>query len=131
MKNVYSYALFVWILFVLIATINGVVRDNYYSSDFNESSKHQISSVILIFLILSVMHIFFNKMDLAYTKKDLWLIGIGWLVLTIIFEFVLGHYVIGKSTELLYADYNIFKGRFWGLVLFFMLVGPRFVAKQD
>ncbi|MBU0906740.1 MAG: hypothetical protein KKD18_01830 [Nanoarchaeota archaeon] len=76
------------------------------------------------------MFLFFNKFGAVYTKKDLWLVGGIWVLMTIVFEFIFGHYVMHEGTSVLYADYNIFNGRLWLLVLFFIFVGPRLVARN-
>ncbi|MBU0906739.1 MAG: hypothetical protein KKD18_01835 [Nanoarchaeota archaeon] len=52
MKRVYFYALVVWVLFVILAIINGLVRNDYYPNELSELAKNQISSVILVFLVL-------------------------------------------------------------------------------
>ena len=61
--------------------------------------------------------------------KTLLLIGIFWAVITIIFEFVFGHYVIGHSWQKLFADYNLFNGRLWVLVLINNIVAPLISGK--
>jgi hypothetical protein len=38
-------------------------------------------------------------------------VGLMWMVLTIIFEFALGRYVVGDSWGKLIADYDILEGR--------------------
>ena len=43
--------------------------------------------------------------------------GIMWVALTVAFEFLAGHYVFGNSWKRLTADYNVFRGRIWILVL--------------
>ena len=40
-----------------------------------------------------------------------------WLVLTVAFEFLGGHYLFGQSWERLFADYDVRSGRIWLLVL--------------
>ena len=57
------------------------------------------------------------------TSKDSWLIGIGWALLTIAFEFASG--LAGGSTvsELL-AAYNPLSGNLWLLVLATTLLSP-------
>ena len=59
----------------------------------------------------------------AFTSKDSWLIGIGWALLTIVFEFAAG--LAGGSTvsELL-AAYNPLSGNLWLLVLATTLLSP-------
>lgn len=130
MKLIYTYALMVWVLFVVLASINGIVRDTYYEDIVGELYAHQISSVILIFVMLLVMHVVFNKFRAVYTKKDLWLIGAGWLVLTVLFEIILGHYILGDGWGVVFADYDIFSGRLWLVVLGFVFVGPWLVARN-
>jgi len=39
------------------------------------------------------------------------------VTLTVAFEFLAGHYVFGTPWHQLVADYNIFRGRIWVLVL--------------
>jgi hypothetical protein len=40
------------------------------------------------------------------------------------FELLAGHYVFGNSWEKLLADYNLFRGRIWVLVLIVILFAP-------
>jgi hypothetical protein len=44
--------------------------------------------------------------------------------MTIIFELLFGHYVIGHSFAKLFEDYNVLKGRVWLLVLIWTTVAP-------
>ena len=48
------------------------------------------------------------------------------------FEFLAGHYVFGNSWERLIADYNVFRGRIWILVLAANIFAPlsAFLQKQ-
>ena len=51
-------------------------------------------------------------------------IGLIWLVLTISFEFIFGHYVMHNPWSKLFHDYNIFADRLWILVLLFTTLSP-------
>jgi hypothetical protein len=59
------------------------------------------------------------------------LLGIGffWVVITVIFEFVFGHYVMGHPWQKLFADYNLLNGRLWVLVLINNIVAPLLSGK--
>ena len=83
-----------------------------------------------MFLILQflIIYLFVKRIKLTETYIALF-IGIFWLVLTIIFEFLFGHFVIGHSWEKLFADYNIFKGRLWLLVLLNNVIAPIISSK--
>ena len=124
MKKIYYWSTGIWFLFAILGTINGIIRDNTYKNFFGDLLSHQISTLIFIFLIFVIIYFFFNKSNLAYLNKDLWIIGFFWLIATILFEFFFGHYIFANSWNKLFADYNIFNGRIWGLVLFSILIGP-------
>ena len=49
--------------------------------------------------------------------------------ITVAFEFLFGRYVDGKSWEYLLADYNIFKGKLWILVIITSLTAPYLIKK--
>lgn len=56
--------------------------------------------------------------------RDAGRIGVTWIVLTLAFEFLAGHYLFGTSWEKLLADYNVFRGRIWPLVPLTTLAAP-------
>ena len=60
------------------------------------------------------------------TKEVKTLLGIGifWVVITVIFEFLFGHFVMSHPWEKLLADYNLFNGRLWVLVLINNIAAP-------
>jgi len=73
-------------------------------------------------------YLFISSLKTDYTKTDLLLIGAFWLVSTILFEFIFGHYVMGHSWNTLFADYNILKGRVWSLVLLTAFIAPLLIG---
>jgi hypothetical protein len=56
--------------------------------------------------------------------RRLVLLGLGWTGLTVAFEFLFGHYVVGHPWSRLLADYNVMAGRIWTLVLLTSLLAP-------
>ena len=56
-------------------------------------------------------------------------LGLFWTILTMAFEFLFGHYVMGHSWDALWADYNVLQGRLWPLVLIVTLFGPLLAQK--
>lgn len=130
MKSIYIQAVGVWIALLILAIINGAIRNGVYGPRIgNELVAHQISTVTCIVLFLTVMYVFLKFTGAEYTEHDLLIIGFMWLVMTIVFEFLFGHYVMGNPWSKLFADYNILKGRVWSLVLLTTLGGPYFVGK--
>ena len=129
------YPFGIWLIFIVLAIINGTVREIIYGQKLGAHMGHVISTIILIFAIFIVVYLFITRIKVIYTRDELVLMGVFWVFITVIFEFVFGHYVMGNPWEILLADYNIFKGRLFGLVLLGVLVAPsitdRILNKQQ
>ncbi|HEY92240.1 MAG TPA: hypothetical protein G4O17_00645 [Dehalococcoidia bacterium] len=126
--GIFLYAFGVWVIFGILATINGVIRNKFYTPKIGEYPAHVISTVIAIFFIIIGTYLFVRFVKIDYSSIDLLLIGGFWVVLTVLFEFVFGHYVVGQPWEKLLADYNIIKGRLWSLFLFTLLISPLLIG---
>lgn len=112
-----------WLGGIPLAIINGAIRNYGYAPYTGPLLAHQISSIIAVILFASYLWILNKRWTMTSTNQSLQ-IGASWLILTILFEFVFGHYVMGHTWATLLADYNIFAGRIWSLVLFWTLIGP-------
>jgi hypothetical protein len=130
MKKIYIQSIGVWVLMVFLAIINGILRNEVYGPKMEELPAHQISTITLIIMFLVVMYIFFSRTTADYTQKDLAAIGVLWLVLTVGFEFIFGHYVAGNPWSRLFHDYNLLEGRVWIFVLLTDAVGPYIVGRH-
>lgn len=128
MAKLFLYSLGIWLLLVVLAIVNGTIRNSLITPKVGEYAGHVISTVIFMCVILLVTYLFLSSLKIEYSKTDLLLVGALWLALTIIFEFVFGHYVVGHPWERLLADYNIFKGRVWILVLLTTFIAPFLVG---
>lgn len=118
-----------WFFLLIIAIINGIVRDKTYKKKIGELKAHQLSSMIFILIIFAIIYIILNCFGLSYTTTDLIIMGAMWMTATIAFEFIFGHYVMNHSWKELIKDYNIFKGKVWPLVLLAELIGPIVIAQ--
>ncbi|MBW1972603.1 MAG: hypothetical protein JRI44_07180 [Deltaproteobacteria bacterium] len=125
--RIFLYSLGVWFIFVVIAILNGVFRESFITPKIGEKIGHVISTIIFICFILIGTYLFISNLKINYTKMDLLLIGAFWLILTILFEFIFGHYVMGHPWDKLLADYNILKGRIWSFVLLTIFIAPLLV----
>jgi hypothetical protein len=114
---------FVWLLLVVLANVNGVLRNAFITPRLGEHTGHIISSVVFCIVIALVSWLTIRWMRPS-TKWEAWIIGSFWVLLTVAFEFIFGHYVAGHSWEMLFADYNVFAGRLWSLVLLTALLAP-------
>ena len=124
----YLYALGIWFIFVVAGILNGVFRESFITPKVGEHTGHILSTIILICVILAVTYLFISSLEINYSKTSLLLIGAFWTMLTILFEFGFGHYVMGHSWSKLFADYNILKGRVWSLVLLTTFIAPLLIG---
>ncbi len=116
-----------WFLFMIFAIINAILRNGVYKPIIGELRAHQLSTIIFIFIIIFINYLVFKYFNFNLTSTESFLIGALWLIMTICFEFLAGHFIFGNTWEKLIADYNILKGRIWGLVLVTIFISPRIV----
>lgn len=113
-----------WALFIPVAIANGITRDLVYKPWVGDLAAHQISTIIAISAFITLVY-FLRKSDFKdMTGLRLFIIGLVWVFMTIIFEFGFGFYVDKIPFEKLLADYNILKGRVWSLMLITELFTP-------
>ena len=112
-----------WLPLVMIAMVNGALREGLYGKYLGELRAHQVSTVsgVLLFGVFIWALVRFRRPE---SSKQAITIGLIWLGLTVAFEFIFMHYVAGRSWDVLLHDYNIFAGRVWVVVLVWVTVAP-------
>lgn len=119
-------ALIAWLILLLLAMLNGTLREALLVPSMNESVARAISTVTLSILIFSATWILLPWIR-PPSPGAAWTIGCIWLALTLAFEFLAGHYLFGESWDRLLAQYNVLGGQIWILVLIATLVSPPIV----
>jgi hypothetical protein len=122
----FARALAVWLGIMLLAIANGSVRNALLTPSVGEPTAHVLSTIILCAVILLVAWLTIRWIG-PESRRDALLIGLTWIVLTLAFEFLAGHYIFGAPWERILADYNLFRGRVWPLVPLTTLVAPVWV----
>ena len=112
-----------WLGLVVLGIINGVIRNSVYAKFLGELFAHQVSTVILIVLIGLYTWVLTGWWKIESAGQAV-AIGLIWLALTVVFEFLFGHYVVGHPWSRLFHDYDIRQGRVWVLVLIWTTVVP-------
>lgn len=109
-----------WLSIVPVAIANGALRTFVLNPLLGERVGHVLSSILLSLLIVFIACAGLRSPSLS----DAWRTGVLWLCLTVLFEFVAGHWVFRQPWERLLADYDISSGRVWILVLLATLTSP-------
>ena len=112
-----------WLGMVILAFLNGVIREKVYEKFIYELTAHQLSTLAGIILFGVYIWILTGLYRIESSRQAL-LIGGIWFIMTTLFEFVFGHYVMGHPWNRLLHDYNILKGRVWSLILIWTFVAP-------
>jgi hypothetical protein len=121
-------ALAVWLGILLLANLNGAVRELWLIPAMGQIAGRAVSTVALSVLVFLITWLTVGWIRPASTGDAL-LIGVIWLLLTLAFEFVAGHYVFHKPWAELTVDYNVARGRIWPLVLVVVLFAPLWTAR--
>ena len=122
-------AVFVWCLIVPLAIANGIVREFVLLPAVGPVIALPLSGILLSLLILLLTWICLPLFG-QRSAHQLMMIGIGWGLLTVTFEFGFGHFVSGKPWGQLLAAYDIRTGNLWLLVLGITVLAPWLTAKM-
>ena len=112
-----------WFIMLLDSIANGAARDLTYGKRMSELAAHQLSTVTSVLLLGAVMWLFVRFYPPSSVHHAI-TIGLAWAALTVAFEFLFFHFVGGHSWSDLLAHYNLFKGRVWVVVLFWVAAAP-------
>lgn len=115
--------LLAWLGLPVIGIVNGTIRQFLYRDALGDLAAHQLSTVTGILLFGLYIWLLSRWWPLPSARAAI-TVGLLWLALTIGFEFIFGHYVVGNSWERLLADYNLLAGRVWVLVLIWITIAP-------
>ena len=116
-------AVAIWAGLLVIAVANGALRDVLIVPRLGPQAGHVISTLVLSAVIVVVAFVSIRWIappDRAGALR----VGGLWMVLTLAFELLAGHWLFGKSWSDLFADYNLAAGRVWILVLVATLLAP-------
>lgn len=120
-------ALAVWAVILLLAVLNGALREVVLLPKLGAPWGLLLSGALLSALILAAAYLALPWFGTRQAPL-LWCIGLTWVILTLVFEFSLGRWQ-GKSWSTLLEAYTFKGGNIWSLVLVVVVVAPVIAAK--
>jgi hypothetical protein len=111
-----------WTVVLIMAVVNGIIRDFTYGRWLGWALAHSLSVAPLVVGILALSFWLAGRWPLA-DRAATWRIGAIWLVATLLFEFGLGAAAGHPWSELL-AQYDVRRGSLWPLVPLTMALAP-------
>ncbi len=116
-------ALGVWALLLGFAVINGLFRQRVLEPALGPEPAHVLATTTLAGAVFVAALFFVTLSSAQFPTSELLVIGLLWAVLTGLLELGLGLARGLPSSELL-ADYDVTRGRLFGLVLLSEIVSP-------
>ena len=107
-------------LIILLETLHGMLREVFIAPVMGDLRARQLGVLIGSLLVLGVAWLTVRWIG-AQSRRAQWYVGAFWVVLTLVFEILLGR-AIGVSWERMLSDYNPARGGFMiaGLAVMFM-----------
>ncbi len=115
-------ALAVWAGILILAVLNGVLRENVLTPHLGLTAGFVLSGVFLSVLIVAVAWLSLPWLG-ARHPAELIGIGLGWIALTLVFEFSFGLWQ-GKSWQTMFEAYTFRDGNIWPIVLLVTACAP-------
>ena len=107
---------FFWLILLIVAIFNGMMRGIFLLEPLGELTAHQVSTVTALILFFITTWLLNRKWKIT-TASEAIHIGLIWVLLTIAFEFLFGHFMMGHTWKHLFNDYNLLAGRVWVIAL--------------
>ncbi|MGB5710346.1 MAG: hypothetical protein WBM44_05500 [Waterburya sp.] len=118
----------IWLVFILAESLNGTARILWLVPYLGDRPAHQISFVIGSVLVLTIAILFVRWLQASHFSQLLY-VGVLWLLLTVVFEIVLGRLILGYSWSQIGADYNLLQGGLMPIGLVLLVLAPFIAAK--
>ncbi|MEZ4599033.1 MAG: hypothetical protein R2940_04510 [Syntrophotaleaceae bacterium] len=120
-------AVAVWAGILVLAVLNGLLREALLLRIFGPPAALIVSGGLLSALILLAAFLALPWLG-TRRRSELLAVGIGWLLMTLVFEFAFGLWQ-GKSLQTLLTAYTFKDGNLWPAVLLVTALSPCLAAK--
>lgn len=112
-----------WTLMVIIAIGNAAIREGLLAKRLSELQAHQASTATAV--VLFGLYIWgVVRLWMPHSPGHALAIGVMWLCMTLAFEFLFGHFVMGHPWSRLFHDYNLLAGRVWVIIPLWVTLAP-------
>ena len=120
-------ALAVWAGILVLAVANGALREALLFPTLGTAAGLVVSGLLLSALIVGVAYLSLPWLGIRH-RAALLSVGLGWLALTLLFEFSFGLWQ-GKPWPVMLEAYTFSGGNIWPVVLGVTALAPFLAAK--
>jgi hypothetical protein len=119
----------VWSFLAVLMTGNGILREAALVPWFGRASADVLSAALGIAIILAATRPFLRPRK-SPPPMHPGRVSLAWVGLTVAFELVVGRWVDGKSWGELLANYALWRGQLWPVVLATVALAPFLWARK-
>ena len=120
-------ALGLWIVLMLAETLQGLWRVKVLAIWIGEAAAREVSVFTGSLVILMITFAFIGWIS-ARSARTLVLVGLTWVALTVVYEFVLGRFAFHQSWAEIASDFDLLHGRLLPIGLLILLFSPLLAA---
>ena len=115
--------LLAWLGMMVLAIVNGIVRERWIAPRMSALAAHQCSTLLLLAILWLYGEILFTCFPLTSAGQAVSL-GLCWLLLTLAFECGVGRLIGKRSWRSLMEEYNLLRGRLWLFIPLWLVLFP-------
>ena len=121
-------AAFIWAIIASGAIANGTFREHFLAPAIGARTALPVSGILLSAIVLLVTWCCF-RLIAGYRQPAYLLIGLQWVLMTLSFEFLFGHFVADKPWPEISRVFDFTQGDLFIVVLAVSLISPLLVAR--
>lgn len=119
-----------WLVIVFVESLHGTLRQILIAPAVGDFTARRIAFFTGMLLIFVIAYSLVRWIGAPTTGAWFW-VGAMWAVLILAFEFGLGYFVLGYTTERLLEDYDVTRGGLMAFGIIFMACAPYMAAKAQ
>lgn len=118
----------VWLVIIGVESVHGALRMKFLVPIVGDFRAGQICVFTGALLIFGIAWLFIRWIR-AETARSLVTVGIGWVVLTVLFEAGLGRLALDYSWGRIFSEYDLSRGGLMSLGVVFLALAPLLAAR--
>lgn len=128
MASIITKAIGIWLLIVAAAILNGLIRDTVLTYIIGSAGALPLSGITLSLLILLITWLLVPILG-RHRGIVFMSVGLLWVLLTLSFEYLFGHFVLAKPWNEINAVFNVMDGNLFVVALITAAAAPWWAAK--
>jgi len=124
----YEAGIIAWVVMLFGAILNGGLREKILQPRVGALAL-PISALSGAMIFTGIAYVMFQWVGILYTRQEMFILGLIWFVLTILFEIIFGRYVLKVGWKKILEAYDVRTGNLWIILLLYLFFLPFIVSK--